>query len=127
MTTTNWVQSRYDFIKRILYYFLFVYRYIQHALGWFYAMLGLIPVLGPVLQLGCLILGMMIFYFNCPLYIRSAVFWLIRCLFRVIIWLTPGADQVFYELRDVLVSLIRSWVAAILTWPIPQWSWPSYK
>lgn len=123
MTTTNWIQTRYDFIKRISYYFLFVYRYIQHALGWFYTIIGLFPVLGPVLQLGLLILGMMIFYFNCPLYIRYAVFWLIRCAIRVVIWLTPGADQVFYELRDVLVSLIKSWVAAAV---LPQWSWPSY-
>lgn len=117
----------YNTLKKVDRWDRIFYIYIREILSTIYVLLGIIPVLGPFLQLAFLILAGMILYFNCPYIIRSLFIFFLRCVFRMVVWLTPGADEVFYELRGWVVSLIQSWVASIsfdmMAYPTKLWDW----
>ncbi len=109
------------------YYVCLVSRYTKHAVLFFYTHVGLVPAIGPLLQLLLLLLAWMIFYFNCPVFIRTLIFLCVRCLVRAIIWLTPGAGEVLDEiiavLRDWAVSLAAHLTETLLTYPTQLWGW----
>ena len=116
--------------EKNLEYIKILWIYIREILSTIYVLLGIIPVLGPFLQLASLILAGMIIYFNCPYLLRSFLVFAIRCSIRIVVWLTPGADEVFYELRGWMVSLIQDWVTLaapasfdMMAYPAKLWDW----